>query len=318
METIKTKKIIPVQAPCLIAYRDPLAGYFWLRPYVDMGLKSKIWGIAVNGQVFKLVHEEDGNWYQAKKLGDTKINPITQKEHKITGMPTTTVIDIASYWRREFDKTVQLLQNLGIKAETWRNGWYWTTEDNGDDATVMDMANGRIEFQPKKMRNGYIRLISNYIVKKPDVMDYPLAYLVDGHLEIANDFRPELRDKLWGLHVSKRFLCMKLTYEPNKMTVDKGFALGQSLSTSQLKVDLPEKEIVDDIAKEKDSINDTLAKLSAYGANVDLIFSKDLIWLTKTLYEDRGFLSYNYSFVLKDQACLCRMFAKNKGKTVVI
>jgi hypothetical protein len=147
---------------------------------------------------------------------------------------------------------------------------------------------------------------------------YPLAYLIDGHLEIANNYYPELRDKLWGLHVGKRFLCMKLTYEPNKMTVDKGFALGQSLSTPQLRVDLPEKENVDDVAKEKDSINDTLAKLSAYGANVDLIFSKDLIWLTKTLYEDRGFLSYNYSFVLKDQACLCRMFAKNKGKTVVI
>jgi hypothetical protein len=232
MAALETRRIRPVQAPCLIAYRDPLAGYFWLRPYVDMSLKNKIWGIAINGQVFKLVHEEDGNWYQAKKLGETK------NDHKITGMPSTTVIDIASYYRREFDATARFLQELGIKAEPWRNGWYWSTEDNGDDATVMDMANGRIEFIPKKMKNGYVRLVSNYIIKKPDCVGYPLAYLIDGHLELSSDFRANLKDKLWGLHVAKSYLCMRLTFEPEKMTVDEGLELGKSLSTDALRIDL--------------------------------------------------------------------------------
>ena len=298
-----------MHTPCLIAYRDPLKGYFWLRPYVDIRLKSKIWGIAIHGLVFRLVHEEDGDWDSAIELGDT-LSRAT--------MPSTTALDVACMYQWDFNATVDILNAHGIKAEPWRKGAYWSTEDDGDKATVMYMGKGRIGFEPKEMSNGYTRLVSRYTTKKPIDVGYPLAYLIDGQLKISPDFRPELTDKLWGLHVGKRFLCMKLTYEPKKMTVDKGFALGQSLSTPQLRVDLPEKENVDDVAKEKDSINDTLAQLSAYNVNVDLIFSKDLIWLTKTLYEDRGFLSYNYSFVLNDQACFCRMFAKNKGKTEVI
>ena len=307
--SVNTKRIWPVQAPCQIAYRDPLAGYFWLRPYVDLSLRLKIWGIAIHGLVFRLVHEEDGDWDSAKELGDT-LSRAT--------MPSTTALDIACTYQRDFNATVELLNKLEIKAEPWRKGAYWSTEDDGDKATVMYMGKGRVGFEPKEMSNGYLRLVSRYVTKKPIDVGYPLAYLVDGQLKISSEFRPELRDKLWGLHVGKRFLCMKLTYEPDKMTVDKGFALGQSLSTPQLRVDLPEKENVDDVAKEKDSINDTLVKLSAYGVNVSLIFSKDLIWLTKTLYEDRGFLSYNYAFVLNEQPCFCRMFAKNKGKTEII
>lgn len=310
METIKTKKIIPVQAPCFIAYQDPLCNYFWLRPYVDMGLKHKIWGIAVNGQVFRIVHEQDGNWYQAPKFEKNLNNLPTT--------PSTTVIDIASYYRREFDATVQLLQSLGIKAEPWRNGWYWTTEDNGDNATVLDMANGKLELVPKKMRNGYVRLVSNYIVKKPDIMDYPLAYLNDGHLELANDYRSELKDKLWGLHVAKSYVCMRLTYEKEKMTVTDGLNLGKSLSDDKLRIDLPTTAHVDGIGREKDAINNTLAKLAAYGAKVDLIYSKDLFWLTNSLYAKKGFVTYGNRFMPMDEICLCRLFGKNKGKTVVI
>lgn len=306
---VQTRMIIPVQSPCLIAYRDPLAGYFWLRPYVDMKLKAKIWGIAIHGLVFRLVHEEDGDWNSAQELSDSLSR---------AAMPSTTALDVACTYQRDFNATVEILNGLKIKAEPWRKGAYWSTEDDGDKATVMYMAKGRVGFEPKDMSNGYVRLVSRYVTKKPIEVGYPLAYVVDGQIKISSEFRPELRDKLWGLHVGKKFLCMKLTYEPNKMTVDKGFELSKSLSTPQLLINLPEKENVDDVAKEKDSINDTLAKLSAYGVNVDLIYSKDLIWLTRTLYEDRGFLSYNYSFVLNDQPCFCRMFAKNKGKTDVI
>jgi len=309
MKDLHTKTIWPVQSPCLIAYRDPLAGYFWLRPYVDLQLRSKIWGIAIHGQIFRLIHEEDGNWYSAKKLGDT----LSRAK-----MPSTTVIDIASTYRREFDATVQLLKQLNINAEPWRNGWYWTDEDNGDDATVMDMANGRIEFVPKKMRNGYVRLVSHYITKKPITLGYSLAYLCDGHLELASDFRPELRDKLWGLHVCKSYLCMKLVYEPNKLNVNDGLQLATSLSSDDLRVELPTRENVESVAKEKDAINDTLVKLSAYGVNVDLLTSRDIFWLTQTLYGKKGFVTYGSRFIPADELCLCRLFAKNKGKTIVI
>ena len=310
MDRIKTRKIIPVQAPCFIAYKDPLVNYFWLRPYVDMGLKHKIWGIALNGQVFRLVHEEDGDWDQAPKFEENR--------NKLPAIPSTTVIDIASYYRREFDATVELLQSLGIKAEPWRNGLYWTSEEDGDNATVLNMRKGSFEFRPKDTYNIYIRLVSNYIVKKPDIMDYPLAYLIDGHLEIANDYHPELRDKLWGLHVAKSYVCMKLSYEPEKMTVTDGLALGKSLSGEALRIDLPKTDYVDGIGREKDGINNTLAKLAAYGAKVDLIYSKDLFWLTNSLYDKKWFVTYGNRMIPVEEAALCRLFGKNKGKTVII
>lgn len=304
-----TSMIWPVQAPCLIAYRDPLVGYFWLRPYIDLHLRNKIWGIAVHGQIFKLVHEEDGNWYSAKKLGDT----LSRAK-----MPSTTVIDIASTYRREFDATIELLQKLSIKAEPWRNGWYWTDEEKGDDATVMDMANGRIEFIPKKMRNGYVRLVSHYVTKKPETIGYSLAYLRNGQLELASDFRPELKDCLWGVHVGKGYLCMKLTYEPQKMTVNDGVELSKSLSTDKINFTLPERINVDDIAKEKESLNNAFAKLSAYGVKTDPLVMKEMFWLTKSFYGKQGFISYGSRYFNSDETCLCRMFAKNTGKTVVI
>lgn len=309
MKNLHTTTIWPVQAPCLIAYRDPLTGYFWLRPYVDLQLKSKIWGIAVHGQVFKLVHEDDGSWFEAKKRSD---------DLSRAKMPSTTVIDIASAYRREFDATVELLKQLKIEAEPWRSGWYWTNEEDGDKATVLDMANGRIEFVPKKMRNGYVRLVSNYITKKPITVGYSLAYLNEGRLEISTDYKPELKNQLWGLHVGKNFLCMRLTYEKDSMDWQTGFELGKSLSTDKLDVALPKAGDVDNVGKEKDAINNALVKLSAYGINVDLIVSRDLHWLTQSSYGNDMFLTYNHFLVHKDSCRLCRLFATNKGKTVVI
>ena len=67
-----THSIWPVQAPCQIAYRDPISGYFWLRPYVDLQRKGKIWGIAINGIVYYLKHESDGDWNTAITLKDER------------------------------------------------------------------------------------------------------------------------------------------------------------------------------------------------------------------------------------------------------
>ena len=311
METLHTAMIWPVQAPCQIAYRDPIAGYFWLRPYVDLSLKSKIWGIAIHGQVFKLTHEEDGSWYASSKIRD---------ERSRARMPSTTVIDIASYYRRDFDAAVQVVQAAGIKAEPWRGGWYWTTEEDesGDKATVLDMANGQLELVPKKMRNGYLRLVSNHIIKKPINLGFSLAYLNGDHLEISVDFRPELTDKLWGLHVAKKFLCMKLTYEAQRMTVNKGLELGKSLSTSVLSVDLPSKANLEDIAEQREAINDTLVKLRAYGVKTDLINERSPYWLTKTRWKKDGFISYGNRFFSCKEECPCRLFAQNKETTVVL
>jgi len=315
MSNLHSPMIWPVPKPCQIAYRDPLCGYFWLRPYVDLHLKTKIWGIALHGLVFRLIHEEDGNWYSANKMEDAKSH---------AKMPSTMVLDIASTYRREFDLTVELLQKLRIKAEPWRNGWYWSaektnkeTEEPKDTAFVMDMANGRMELVPKKMRNGYLRLVSNYIVQKPVNIGYPVAYLRDGHLEIANDFRLELKNQLWGLHVDKKYLCMRLTYEPSKMIIADGLSLSKSLSTDTLSVELPSKNTVELVGKEKDAINDALVMLSSYDVKVDTLLMREIFWLTSSLYGE-DFITYGNRIMSSKEACLCRLFGKNKGKTPII
>ena len=313
MSELHTPTIWPVQKPCQIAYRDPLCGYFWLRPYVDLRLKSKIWGIAVHGVVLKLTHEEDGNWYTASKMEDTLSH---------AKMPSTMVLDIASTYRREFDLTIELLQKLRIKAEPWRNGWYWSTEKTdspaNDTAFVMDMANARMEIIPKKMRNGYVRLVSDYIVQKPINVGYTLAYLRDGHLELANDLKPELKDQLWGLHVDKKYLCMHLTFEPQKMTISDGLSLSSSSSTELLSIELPSIASVELVGKEKDAINNALVILSAYDIKVDTIVMRDIYWLTSSPWQNNGFVTYGNRVMSAKDACFCRLFAKNKGKTPVI
>lgn len=307
MKDLHTSTIWPVQAPCQIAYRDPLTGYFWSRPYVDLNLRGKIWGIAIQGRVFRLVHEPDGDYNAALLLGDAKSK---------AQLPSTTAIDLASRYLREFNLTIELLQNLGIKAEPWRNGWYWTSEEIGEKATIMVMAKGRLELVDKTSCAN-VRLVSNYVVKKPDTLSFALAYLRNDHLEIASDWRPELRDYLWGIHVCKGYLCMKLTFEPEKMRVKDAMMYGKSLSTDELQVGLPTKTHLEEVAKQKDSINDTFAKLSAYGVETDFLAMKDIFWLTKSFERD-GFLTYGNRFIREGEPCLCRLFAKNTGNTPVI
>ena len=308
MKDLHTSTIWPVQAPCQIAYRDPLTGYFWLRPYVNLNLRGKIWGIALCGQVFRLIHEQDGDFETVKDICDAKSR---------AKIPSTAVLDLANRYLREFNLTVELLTQLGIKAEPWRNGWYWSNEEKDDaTGTIMEMAKGRVELVPKT-NCANVRLASNYIVKKPEVIDFALAYLRNGHLEISTDWRPELKDCLWGIHVCKGYLCMKLTYEADKMLLHDAVAYGKSLSTEALTIGLPNKTHVEEVGKQKDAINDAFVKLSAYGVNVDLLAMKDLFWLTKTFERD-GFVTYGNRFIREGEPCLCRLFAKNTGNTPVI
>ena len=308
MKNLHTSTIWPVQTPCQIAYRDPLAGYFWLRPYVDLNLRGKIWGIALCGQVFRLVHEQDGDFNSVKDISDAKSR---------AKIPSTAVLDLANRYLREFNLTIELLQQLGIKAEPWRNGWYWSNEEkDATTGTIMEMAKGRVE-HVSKTNCANVRLASNYITKKEDVFGFALAYLRNGHLEISLAWHPELKDCLWGIHVGKGYLCMKLTYEPDKMLLYDAFNYGKSLSTDELQIGLPAKTHVEEVGKQKDAINNALVKLSIYGVKVDIIAMKDLFWLTKTFDRD-GFVTYGNRFIRKGEPCLCRLFAKNTGNTPVI
>lgn len=307
MENKNTYSIWPVQAPCQIAYRDPLSGYFELRPYVDLRRKTKIWGIAIDNLVFRLVHETDGDWNTAITLGDEK------SRAKIA---TTTELDIAFNHKNSFNNTVKLLKKLHIEAEEWRSGWYWSDEVyRQDNAVVMDMANGKTELLPKRMRNGYTRLISHYVVKKPIMVGYNLVYIHEGRFKLATDFRPYLKQYLWGLDCGKYYL--HLNEEPQRLILSKGFARADSLCTDKLKFDLPTSDELENIIKEKNALNDALVILSAYGVNVDLVNNREPHWLTKSLYQSGdfdGFVSYYNRLIRADEPCICRLVGRPKGK----
>lgn len=306
MKQKNTSTIWPVQAPCQIAYQDPLSGYFWLRPYVDLKRKSKIWGIALNGIVFCLKHEPDGDWNTAIELKD---------ERSRAQMATTTELDIAFSYKDAFNDTVKLLKQLHLEADEWRNGWYWSNENQDENAVVIDMADCHSELVPKRLRNGYVRMVSHYVVKKPVMVGYNLVYLHEGRFKLATDFRPYLGQYLWGLDCGKFYL--HLSEETQKLTLGAGLARAGGLCTESLKIELPTQTDVEQAIKEKNALNDALVILSAYGIKVDLVNNRDPYWLTKKLYHANGFdgfVTYFNRLIRADEPCICRLVGRRKGK----
>lgn len=306
METKNTSTIWPVQAPCQIAYRDPLCGYFWLRPYVDLQRKGKIWGIAVDGIVYYLKHETNGDWNTALTLKD---------ELSKAKMATTLELEVAFTHKEAFNATVQLLNKLGIVADEWRNGWYWTDEHKDDNAAVIDMNDCHIELVPKRIRNGYVRLTSHYVTNKPIMIGCNVVYVHEGRFKVATDFRPYLSQYLWGLDGGKYYL--RLTEEPQKMKLHDGFSLAASLSSDMLKIELPKQDEVEKIIAEKDSLNNALAILSSYGVDVNFVNNRQPYWLTQNIYQTNsfdGFATYGHRIIRKDELCICRLVGRPKGK----
>lgn len=301
-----THSIWPVQAPCQIAYRDPISGYFWLRPYVDLQRKGKIWGIAINGIVYYLKHESDGDWNTAITLKD---------ERSRAKMATTRELEVAFTNKEAFNATVQLLNKLGIAAQEWRSGWYWTEEHEGDDAAVIDMTDCRVELVPKRIRNGYVRLTSHYVVNKPIMIGFNVVYVHEGRFKLATDFRPYLSQYVWGLDCGKFYLHLK--EEPQRLKLHEGLARLTQLNTDTFKVDLPTKDELEEVIKEKNALNNSLAILSAYGISDDLVNNREPHWLTKNIYQSGdfdGFVTYFNRLISANEPCICRFVGRPKGK----
>lgn len=312
MKKVSTRTIWPVDEPCQIAYRDPIAGYLWLRPYIDVRKKSKIWGIALGDNiVFKLTHESDGDWYTAS----TMMDKLSRAK-----MPDSSELELAEMHRTTFDNVVLQLRKLGVDAEFWRNGWYWSSEDSGKKAVVLDMACGKFELVAKNMKNGYVRLISRYLTAKPEDIGYNLAYLRNGRFEVATDFRAELKDKLWGMQINRGY--MSLRQESEKRTFFQMENLGKVTNENDLfAFDLPYLKQVEEVAKYHSDINEALAKISAYGVDVDLVKMNDIWWITKDrrmMADSTGFVTFGNRYIRGDELCTCRLWGYNLKGTVVI
>lgn len=307
MEMKHSKNVWPVQAPCQIAYQDVLTGRLCLRPYLDLNKRLYIWGIAFDGMVFKLKHETDGNWNNVSVLKDDKAEAI---------MPTTAELDFAFNNKQAFNATVDILKAQKIDADYWREGWYWSSEEKGDSAVVVDMSDGRAEIVPKRMNNGYVRFVSRKIHNKPINVRYTLVYLRDGKFEVSLDLRVERIGDLWGLQTGKEF-C-RLVNEPQKISWYDATALAKQMSTSQIKYFLPNDEALRNLVTYKDAVNDALAILSTYGAQVDLFEDRSWELLTDREHYDDTFVTYFSEAVPKTKPYTCRMFAKSVKHPTVI
>ncbi len=307
MDILHTMMIWPVQAPCQIAYRDPLTGIFWQRPYIDLRLKSKIWGVAINGLVFKLTHERDAKWDVASSYGDEKSKAF---------MPTTAELDEAYFYFDIFNRVVGELNKHRITAEPWRAGFYWSKENAGDNAVVMDMGSGKTEMLPKRIPNVYTRLVSRRLnLNKPINVGRVVAYWRNNRMEVANDLRLDLLPHLWGIAADK--LIIKLTDEPRLYTWYEGKARAEQLSNSNVRFQMPPIKEMLEVEKYYEGINDTLAMISAYGAKVDLLDKRQWGYLTADEYGPGHFVTHYHEMIAKDKPCKFRLFAKDKNPIVI-
>ena len=177
MEKKHTRLVWPVEEPFQIAYKEPITGILKLRPYIELQWKMKIWGIAFANMVFKLTHEPGKDWQGAMNCVDEKCRAF---------LASTADLDLAYAHKEGFDKIVDFLQAHKVSAERWHDGWYWSKEDNGDEATVVDMQNGRAELISKHIKNGYVRLVSRRIASNANLTVHdPLVYLHNGKFEVS-------------------------------------------------------------------------------------------------------------------------------------
>lgn len=308
MEEKHTHFIWPVRPPFKIAYRDPLTGFLSLLPYIDLQWKIKIWGISIGKRVYKLTHEAGADWNTAKNYADTLCRGY---------MPTTADLDSAFAVKEGFDDIIAFLKSKNVAAEPWNNGWYWSNEDQGDDATVVDMSNGKAELISKRIKNGYVRLVSGRIASdKHLTVRYPLVYLDEGIFKVSYDLDLSRKDQLWGIQFGKKYFCLR--QETEKQTWFQAKEKAQALSTDLIRISLPKKEMFDELVKYRDSANDALMKLQAYGIETDLWEDKSWSYLTSSEYLDH-YVTCRHEMIPKDSPELCRFIGENvKNHTVML
>ena len=288
-----------MEAPFRIAYRDPITGYLSLLPYVDLQWKIKIWGIAVDRRVYKLVHESGTDWNTAIGYADTLCHGY---------LADTADLDCAFANKEGFDEIAAFLKSKNVAAELWHNGWYWSRENSGERATVVDMSDGKAELIEKRIKNGYVRLVSRRIVNNPITVRFPLVYLDEGILKVSYDLDLVRKNQLWGIQFGKKYF--KLRQEAEKMTWFQAKEKAKELSTDEVRIMLPKKEMFEEQRLHRDAVNDALMKLQAYGIETDLWEDKSWSYLTNSEYLDH-YVSCQHELIPKNSLEPCRYIGEN-------
>ncbi len=301
-----TKLIWPVKSPFQIAYRDPISGFLTLLPYIDWQWKMKLWGIAIERRVYKLTHEAGADWNTAVNYADKLCHGY---------MPNTEDLDTAFAYREGFDEIIAFLKSKNVAAEPWNNGWYWSREDSGNQATVIDMSDGKAELIDKKIKNGYTRLVSHRIdTQKPLSVRYALVYLDEGIFKTSYDLILSRKEQLWGICFGKN--CFKLCEDPAQNWYQATEAAKQ-MSTDLVRISLPKKEMFDELVRYRDAANDALVKLQAYGIKTDLWMDKSWGYLTASEYLDH-YVTCQHEMISKDSINPCRFIGENRKQGIVM
>ena len=306
MEELKhTRFIWPVRAPFKIAYRDPLSGVMTLLPYVDLQWKMKIWGIAIGERVYKLTHEPGADWNKANCYVDKLCQGY---------MPDTADLDVAYACKEGFNAIIEFLKSKKIAAEPWQDGWYWSTEEDGDEAVVIDMSDGKAGLIFKTIKNGYTRLVSRRITDKPISVHYPLVYVDEGIFKISYDLILPRKEQLWGIGIGKNYFCLR---EEKPQTWHQAKAAAEQKSDDLVRISLPTKEMFDVLRREREAINDALMKLYAFGIAVDLWEDKYWRYLTASEYRDY-YVTCEQEMISKDTENRCRFIGENRKHHTVL
>ncbi len=306
MEELKhTRFIWPVKSPFKIAYRDPLSGVMTLLPYVDLQWKMKIWGIAIGERVYKLTHECGADWFTARSYADKLCQGY---------MPDTADLDIAYACKDGFNAIVEFLKSKRIDAEPWQDGWYWSEEDDEDEAIVVDMTDGKAGLIFKTIKNGYTRLVSRRIADKPLTVHFPLVYLDEGIFKISYDLILPRKHQLWGIQFGKNYFRLR---EETPQNWYQAKVAAEQMSTDLVRISLPKKEMFDELRREREAANDALMKLQAFGIATDLWLDKSWRYLTSSEHSD-CYVTCEHEMIPKDAVNPCRFIGENKKHRTVL
>lgn len=129
-----------VMTPLPIVYMDKKKLYS--RPYLDLNLKDKVWGIEDQGTFYALCNVREGNnpllyRCEAQKILEQPQKPIALR------LPTSKELYFARQDRMRFKATVTVLGQFGVKAEDWFDDKYLCIEDlagyNSEDSELDDI-----------------------------------------------------------------------------------------------------------------------------------------------------------------------------------
>lgn len=297
-----------IDAPCQIAYHM-LTGKLELRPYLDLRYRHHIWGIAIQGVVYKKTHDPAGSWTSISETDDPKVK---------SRLPSVEELHNAYLFKQAFNNTIAVLKSCNIDADYWQDGYYWSDQSCDETlATALDFSTGYTDSLERDFSAGLVRKVSLNTKQPPFiVVGLPLIYWnrID-RFEIKQDLLLPRSNQIWGLQLDKdMFVSIRQSSSP--CTWDEAYKQAEEKSTASVCVTLPSMKMLDLAHERMNLLNRAAIILRSYGIQADL-WQKEMYW-SNMEYDKRSAMARNmantYSNLVVRKSALgyCRLMALNK------